>query len=151
MGGNVSGVFADIVLAAMECYLLKELPQDQQPLYYKRYRDDILLITNSEKNARAVEEILNKPNFLKFNLEQLGTTVNYLDLTLFFGEKWRIQQKVDIKPYTKPTNTGLYTHYATYKPEFTKNSWITGESIRLLRAAQHPKAYHKNINKLKKI
>ena len=150
MGGNVSGVFADIVLAAMECYLLKELPQDQQPLYYKRYRDDILLITKSEKNAKAVEEILNKPQFLQFNLEQLGTTVNYLDLTLFFGEKWRTQQKIDIKPYTKPTNTGLYTHYATYKPEFTKNSWITGESIRLLRAAQHPKAYNKNINKLKK-
>ena len=150
MGGNVSGIFADLILAVVELNLLNKLPENQQPLYYRRYRDDIILITKSIKHAHAIEKMLNSPNFLQFNLEQIGTSVNYLDLTIFLGERWKKKKQMDIKPYTKPTTNGNYTHYASYKPEKTKNSWITGETIRILRAAQCPKQYYKNIKKLKK-
>ena len=153
MGGNVSGVFADIVLAEFEdTWLANNLAMTGNktaPYFYKRYRDDVFLVSRTHKEANGFVNLLNKANFLKFNLEQLGCSVNYLDLTIYFGDRWNLR-KLNLKSYTKPTSKKEFTHYTTYKPESTKNSWITGETIRILRASHNAKDYNKNIESLKR-
>lgn len=148
MGGNVSGVFADLVLAEFEdTWLAKNLAgigNKLTPYFYKRYRDDVFIVSKTLSEANGFVNLLNTTKFLKFNLEQIGCSVNYLDLTIFFGNRWDLR-KLNLKPYTKPTTKKEFTHYSTYKPECTKNSWITGETIRVLRASHSAKDFNKEI------
>jgi hypothetical protein len=150
MGGNASGVFADIVVAGMELTLLPNVPKDNKPLLYRRYRDDILLITRRLKDAKAVANHLNSAGMLEYNIEQFGDQVHFLDLTITKGARYKATNKLDIGLYIKPTKNPYFTHYSTYKPELTKTAWITGECVRILRASQTAQAYKKEINHFQK-
>jgi len=144
MGGNFSGVFADLVLAGIELEIgqvINSWSSKEKPLKYYRYRDDILLIAPSARTAPKVARLLESRCSLKFNVEQYGDRVNYLDLTIYKGDKFKGSNMLDLQPYIKPTNNRDYVHYTTYKPEMTKTSWITGESIRILRACQNAKEF----------
>ena len=87
---------------------------------------------------------------LRFNLEQYGSSVHFLDLTIYKGIRFGVTNRLDMKPYFKPCNPRNYTNYATYKPEITKSSWITGETIRILRACQFQKEFSFQIDLFKK-
>jgi hypothetical protein len=136
MGGNASGIFADLVLVALERDILPKVPKEHKAFLYRRYRDDILIAVDTIKSAKAITDHLNGSNMLSFNMEQFGDKVNFLDITISLGQKFSIKRQLDMKPFRKPTSNSLFTHYATYKPETTKTSWITGEQIRMLRACQ---------------
>lgn len=149
MGGNASGIFADLVLAGLEEQIFKQMNTNDRPLLYRRYRDDILLVDNSHKRIMNHIMQLNGQNMLKYNLEQYGNSVNYLDITVSKGAKFAKFYQFDIQPYIKPTNQCKYTNFATYKPELTKTAWITGECIRILRACQSEKKYRVHMRQLK--
>jgi hypothetical protein len=142
MGGNASGIFADLVVAGIERTKFRSFPKADKPLLYRRYRDDILLSVKNIKAAKMVAKALSSCEMLKFNLEQFGQSVNFLDITISKGDRFHIKQKLDLKPFRKPTSKNSYVHYATYKPESTKMGWITGEQIRMLRASQDRKSYN---------
>lgn len=150
MGGNASGIFADLVLVALEIHILPKVPKEHKALLYRRYRDDILIVVDSLKSANAITDHLNGANMLTFNMEQFGDKVNFLDITISLGEKFSIKRQLDFKPFRKPTANNLFTHYATYKPETTKTSWITGEQIRMLRACQTEKIFRSTMLEFQK-
>jgi len=56
-----------------------------------------------------------------------------LDLTIFKGQRWKSNQKLDIKSYQKPENKGLYLPYSTFYTFSCKKAVITGELQRLTR------------------
>ena len=149
MGGNASGIFADLVLVAIEQHFLTKLSKEQSALMYRRYRDDVLIVVTNIKSAKSITQLLNQCGMLQFNLEQFGDKVNFLDITISLNNKFSITNQLDIQPYRKPTSNKSFVNYATYKPESTKTSWITGEQIRLLRASQTEKCFRKAMLDLK--
>jgi len=150
MGGNASGVFADIVVAGMELTLLPQVPKDNKPLFYRRYRDDIFIVTKRLRDTKVVARYLNSPGMLEFNIEQFGDSIHFLDLTISKGAKYKATNKLDIGLYVKPTKNPYFTHYSTYKPELTKTAWIKGEGIRILRASHSERHYTKEIKSFRK-
>jgi hypothetical protein len=148
MGGNASGTFADLVLASMEEELFEKI--GNTTLLYHRYRDDILIVVSKQAEATRLESYLNSMGSLKFNIEQMGKKVHYLDLTIEIGLKHINPTTLQINPYRKPIATKAITHYATYKPEATKCNWITGENIRILRGSHSKRKYNQEINNLRK-
>jgi len=148
MGGNVSGTFADLVLATLEQSLIPQIAANKI-LLYRRYRDDILVVASSIEAVHKLTAILNEVHYLKFNIEQIGQSVNFLDLTIGIDNPFVLKRKLSIYPYRKPVASQMVTHFATYKPDITKASWITGENIRLLRSSQSQRAYNTGIEVLK--
>ena len=149
MGGNASGVFADIVVAGLELTFLPKVDKTCKPLYCRRYRDDIFIITSRLRDAKEVAKHLNTPGMLKFNLEQHGDVIHFLDLTISKGAKYKATNKLDIGLFVKPTKNPFFANYSTYKPELTKTAWIAGENIRILRASQTEGKYSKEINRFR--
>lgn len=116
---------------------------------YRRYRDDMFIVTLTCIDAKNIWRTLNNNPALKFNLEQSGHTVNFLDLTIHKGHKFKTTNKLDFALFTKPTKSPTLTHYTTYKPELTKTAWITGESIRILRASQTQRLFERELRQFK--
>jgi heme oxygenase len=145
MGGNVSCDYADLVLAAIE----KDTKVNGKlPETYLRYRDDIFT-GGTIKQLQELEKHLNRQSTLVFNLEQLGRQVNFLDVTIYKSEHFKINGKLLLKPFVKPTNARDYTHPGTYKPDELKHNWIVGETIRILRGSSTAKDYNREILKFK--
>lgn len=149
MGSNVSGVFADLVVAAMEEEAWRKHPH-LKPYLYRRYRDDTIIATEKIAKVKALTRHLSSYGTLQFNIEQMGSTVNFLDLTIYKGRRYATLGLLDFKPYTKPTNNKCFNHYTTFKPELTKCSWITGENIRILRGTADRKTFIAEMGKFRK-
>jgi hypothetical protein len=147
IGGNVSGTFADLVVGVVEERIWREQPAIK-PQIYARFRDDTIAITNhAMRKTRKFAQTLSAETGLRFNIEQAGKQVHFLDLTIYQGERFARNRQLDFKPYVKPTNVQAFTHYTTYKPETTKTSWITGENIRILRGSGNREVFDAEINR----
>ena len=149
MGGNVSGTFADLVVGVVEERIWREQPA-LKPGLYARYRDDTIAITtHAMRKTRKLAQIMSFETGLRFNIEQAGKQVHWLDITIYLGERFHKNRQLDFKPYIKPTNAQAFADYSTYKPETTKTSWITGENIRILRASRSEESFDHAIRQFK--
>lgn len=149
MGGNASGVFADLVVASMELEIFNAISEVNRPLLYRRYRDDILIVAQNQQKIKNMEIVLNEMSSLTFNIEQMGNKVHFLDLEISRETKYEKPLTLLINPYSKPMTSGLVTHFVTYKPEETKTNWIIGENIRLLRGSQSKRKFNAAMNSFK--
>ena len=78
MGGNFSGVFADLVIIGIEIEAGETIAKweiKHKPIIYKRYRDDILIIAPSARTAPRIARLLESLCTLNFNVEQFGPSV----------------------------------------------------------------------------
>ena len=88
---------------------------------------------------------------IKFTYESSETSIDFLDITVYKGEKYARQSKLDIKPYFKPTNKFQYLQYSSAHPKSTFSSIIKGELARLLRNCSQKQEYCKISTKIAKI
>jgi hypothetical protein len=145
MGGNASCDFADLVLASLE---EEAMVNEEFPSIYFRYRDDIFT-GSTIQSLNKFQSTLNQMSVLKFNLEQVGNEVNFLDLTIYKDLAFKVEGKLQFKPFVKPTNARCHTHNDTYKPNNLKSNWIVGETIRILRGSSTAKAYRDELKQFK--
>ena len=115
MGSALSGLLADFYVDFLE----KEIFSGQYEfftkhiLFYGRYVDDILIVhDSSEANIKAIHNIFNTIDVLKFTMEkEKNNTINFLDLTI---SKDFTNKQLRFNIYRKPTTTDIVIPNRSY-------------------------------------
>ena len=109
------------------------------PLEWKRYIDDIFSLWNVDKLVKEIEEFIVLANShhptIKFTAEIPDKEINFLDTTVFKGERFNKQAILDICTHFKATETFRYTHFSSCHPPGVRKGIIKGEALRHLRQA----------------
>ena len=142
MGTKMAPSYANLFMAELEEY-------STGPILWKRYIDDILCIwPGSQQSLDTFIEYLNKSRpTIKFTYESSPHSVDYLDITIYKGDRYRATGVLDFKPFFK-TNKFQYLEYSSAHPRNTFRSLIKGELTSLLRACSDETEYNKTKSKL---
>ena len=151
MGTKMAPAYANLFMAELEERLLENYPT--QPILWKRYIDDVLCLwPGSQEDLDKFMDYLNKAHpTIKFTHECSQTSIDFLDITIYKGDRYKMQNKLDIKPFLKKNNKFQYLQYSSAHPKSTFTSLIKGEMTRLLRACSSESDYHKTRDKLYKV
>lgn len=105
------------------------------PLFYKRYIDDVFVITPADQvDTFLAAYRTHLPTPITFDSPAVSTQkVQFLDVELFFGHRAATLHILDLKSYAKPINLFLYLPFTSYHPMATKRAWIKAELIRLVK------------------
>ena len=87
---------------------------------------------------------------LNLLLEISDKGINFLDTTVYKGERFHNQGILDIRTHVKPTETFQYTHFSFCNPYRVRKGLIKGKSLRLLKTNSSAKFFYENIYNLKK-
>ncbi len=150
MGTKMAPAYANIFMAELEEELLDKY--HIKPLLWKRYIDDILCIwPGTMSDLKTFMIYLNQAHTtIKFTHESSTTSVDFLDITIYKGKRFELQNILDVKPFFKKTNKFQYLQYKSAHPRQTFSSLIKGELTRLLRACSDKDEYTAVQNKLYK-
>ena len=107
------------------------------PLELKRYIDDLFSPWNVDKLVKEIEEFIVLANShhrtIKFTAEIPDKEINFLDTTVFKGERFNKQAILDIRTHFKPTETFQYTHFSSFLPPGARKGFFKREALGLLR------------------
>ena len=150
MGTKMAPAYANIFMAELEEHLLDNYPI--KPILWKRYIDDILCIwPGTQSEVQSFINYLNSAHdTIKFTHECSDNSVDFLDITIYKGNRFRNSQLLDVKPFFKKTNKFQYLEYSSSHPKQTFKSLIKGELTRLLRACSDANAYEEVNQKIYK-
>lgn len=143
MGTTMAPNYANLFMSYLEETFIFNQPL--QPLYYRRYIDDVLAIwPHSETQLSDFQQRINQVHStIKFTFETSSTEVNYLDIKVL-----KCQNKCYVKPYFKPTNSFSYVLATSYHPRSTFKGIYRGENIRILRNCSKEEDYIHTISML---
>ena len=144
MGTKMAPSYANLFMQHLEESFLR--PRPDQPALWKRHIDDILILwPHSRDKPNTLLQDLNQfyPT-IKFTNESSDQSINFLDLTIYKGPRFKEKCLLDIKTYFKPTNSFQYLHYSTCHPRTTLKGIIKGETIRFLRSMSDQTTYQGN-------
>ena len=117
------------------------------PLKWKIYIDDLFSLWNVDK--AEIEEFIVLANShhptIKFTAEISDKEINFLDTTVFKGERFNKQAILDIRTRFKPTETCQCIHFSSCHPPGVREGFIKGEALRLLRTNSSAKSFVENI------
>ncbi len=132
MGSTASPEICDITLHNLEKQILEKA--DHIPTWW-RYRDAILILYDSTLvNFKSLIQTMNQLHpTLKFTFEASDTSINYLDLTIFKGTRFKEIGILDTKVYTKPTEAYQYLPKTSSHPWRVFKAFIYGETLRYAR------------------
>ena len=138
IGLGHSGEVCDLNWADVEQRILQKLRQIGIHIYFwKRMVDDYFIaLTGTEAEKLTVINSFrtadpNRP----VTVERSDSSVNYLDVTVYKGDRFRKTGRVDTKLFTKPTNTELHLPYSSFHPLSTFDSILYGQHQRSLIAS----------------
>ena len=119
---------------------------------WKRYIDDIFSLWTTER--KEIDEFIALANrhhpSIKFTAEISDKEINFLDTTVYKGERFHNQGILDIRTHFKPTETFQYTHFSSCNPHGVRKGLIKGEALRILRTNSSAKSFYENICNFKK-
>ena len=111
MGTKVAVAFANIFMSAVETEIINK--SKIKPLEWKRYIDDVFSLWDT--NREEIDQFILKANrhhpTIKFTAEISQEKTNFLDTTIFKGERFYKDSIFDIRTHFKPTETFQYTHF----------------------------------------
>jgi len=138
MGSNVSPTLANLALHPLE---LDFLQNTKNILNYWRYLDECLIIfQGTEKELEENINLLNTMHeTIKFTATISNNHVDYLDITIFKGERFKQSGILDIKMYTKECETFMYLMPDSAHPASTFSGFIKGEFLRIIRNSSNIK------------
>lgn len=149
MGTKMAPAYANLFMADLEENLLSNY--HTKPIIWKRYIDDVLCVwPGTPQDLEKFIEYLNEMHpTIKFTYECSDKSVDFLDLTIYRGDRYKTSQHLDIKPFFKKTNKFQYLEYSSAHPKKTFSSLIKGELTRLLRACSDEANYRQVVKKIK--
>ena len=105
MGTKVAVAFANIFMSAVETEIINK--SKIKPLEWKRYIDDVFSLwdTNREEIDQFILEANRHHPTIKFTAEISEEKTNFLDTTIFKGERFYKDSIFDIRTHFKPTET----------------------------------------------
>lgn len=139
MGKKFAPNYANIYMAKWERDALSKTKK--KPLIYLRFLDDIFIIwTHSEKDFWEFFEVLNNHSeSIKLKAEIQSTEINFLDVTLFKGDRFKQTGYIDTKVYFKPTDTHQLLHKQSYHPKHTFSGILKSQILRFDRICSSPR------------
>ncbi len=149
MGTPVAPTLANLFMGKLEANALNSWP-GTQPLIWLRYIDDILMLFDDsvEELQKLLQHLNSQLSTVKFTAEWSSDSVNYLDITLYKGERFREEGRLDVKPYTKAINQHSYLHYSSAHPKCNLQGVVRGEIIRMLRRCSSPQTFATSMEEL---
>ena len=121
------------------------------PLEWKRYIDDIFSLWNVDK--KEIEEFIVLANShhptIKFTAEISDKEINFLDTTVFKGERFNKQAILDIRTHFKPTETFQYTHFSSCHPPGVRKGLSKVKPYVFLEQTLSLKSFVENITQFK--
>jgi hypothetical protein len=133
MGKKFAPAYANIDMAIFEEEVLNT--SSKKPLAYFRFLDDIFLIW--QHSLDDFKEFFNKLNnhreSIKFQYNISETSVDFLDVTVYKGNKFKHEQTLDTKVFFKPTDTHELLHKSSFHPKHTFEGIIKSQLIRFWR------------------
>lgn len=139
MGSNLAPPYANIyVFQATE----KVLAKRKSILYWKRHIDDVFMIsTMPAPQLRAHFTLMGTTSQLNFTPDIQEEAVDFLDLHIYKGERYRASGILDLTVHQKVMNTYLYLPFQSYHPTFMKKSFVKGELIRYVRLCSNAREF----------
>ena len=145
MGTKVAVSFANIFMSAVETEIINK--SKIKPLEWKRYIDDVFSLwdTQREEIDKFILEANRHHPTIKFTAEISDKETNFLDTTIYKGERFHKDSILDISTHFKPTEKFQYTHYTSCHAPGVKKGFIKGEALRLLRTNSSETKFEENI------
>jgi hypothetical protein len=117
MGTPVAVTFACIYLGILEKEAFSKM-RTYPFVIYKRYIDDQVGIAKTQALAEEFTDIFsNLRESIKITSEISTIQINFLDLTLYKGQRYLFDHILDIKVFQKPTNKYVYLPHTSYHSE----------------------------------
>ena len=134
MGTKLAPALASVVVAYYEEEYLDTLRQ--QPLVWKRYIDDILVIWPFSRDDFSwfffgLNNCVHPK--LKFTMDISFMTIQFLDITIYKGPKFYRTGQLSTSIFFKQTNTFSYLHGSSYISNHVLKGIAVGEIVRALR------------------
>ena len=117
MSSPLGPTLANAFLIYHEKDWLEHCPLEYRPLYYRRYVDDIFVLSNSAEHLKRFRSYLNSRHLIiSFTIEnKKDNRMSFLDVKIIC-EKDNFPTSV----YRKPTFSGIYTHFDSFLPSSNK-------------------------------
>lgn len=128
-GTQVAPPFANLYLY----YKFLRILQDPEILLHERYIDDGFILVSSRQHAERIIRLLNAATNLDLTYEISEHKAVFLDLVVYKGMRFELENRLDLRVYFKPTNRLLYLPMISNHPASMKSGIIIGEAIRTLR------------------
>jgi len=142
MGTNLAPAYANIFLAIKEKAWMKRY--QSKIFLYRRLLDDILVIFKSDTNIPQAMKELREAIGINITYTQDIQGCNFLDLTIYKGDRFETNGKVDIQLYSKTMNKYLYLPFNSFHTRSQKEAFIIGELIRYVRACSDLSKFHEH-------
>jgi hypothetical protein len=133
MGKVFAPNYANIFMADWEEKALSSC--NKLPIVYLRYLDDIFGIwTHGETEFNDFLTILNNQHpSIRVTSEFSYESVNFLDTTIFKGERFNTTGIMDSKVFFKPTDTHQLLHKESFHPKHTFSGILKSQILRFRR------------------
>lgn len=145
MGTKMAVAFANIFMSAVESKIIGK--SKIKPIEWKRYIDDVFSLWNT--NREEIDQFISEANrhhpTIKFTAEISEKEINFLDTTVFKGERFNKDSIFDICTHFKPTEKFQYTHFSSCHAPGVKKGFIKGEALRLLRTNSSKTSFEEKI------
>lgn len=128
-GTQVAPPFANMYLY----YKYKKALENDSIILQERFIDDGFLIVKTEEDAKKIMEDLLLSSNLNLTWNISTKSAIYLDLNIYKAPLYRMEKKLDLKVYFKPTNRLLYLPASSNHPSTIRSGIVRGEAIRTLR------------------
>ena len=137
MGTKLAPNYANLFMANLESKFI--FSYHKQPIYYRRYIDDIFFIWahGSTELDIFIDHLNTIHPTIKFTKNISNSTITYLDLDIYIS-----QNKYHTKTHFKSTNTFSYLHGHSNHPKSTFKGIFKGENIRILRNTSDESNYN---------
>ena len=149
MGTKMAVAFANIFMSAVETGIINKSSKIQ--LEWKRYIDDVFYLWDTKR--KEIDLFILDANrhhpTIKFTAEVSEKEINFLDTTVFKGERFNKDYVFDIETHFKPTETFQYTHFSSCHAPSVRKGFIKGEVLRLLRTNSSKSLFEENIRDFK--
>ena len=114
-----------------------------------RCRDDTICFGSGDEHelANFISCINTVHPTLEFTRDQWSKTeINFLDLTLYKGERFNNTQVLDIKCFSKPCDTFQYISRDSSHPNACFSGMVKGEAIRYIRNSSSETEYEQKLD-----
>ena len=119
-----------------------------RPSAWKRYIDDILCVWSGSRES--LEAFLHRLNSchptIHFTWTISTDSVEFLDIRIYKGSRFRETSILDVQTHFKPTNTFQYLHFSSSHPKGVFKGLVKGEAIPFLRSNSSQDNHEKTIS-----
>ena len=147
MGTKVAASFANIFMSAVETETINK--SKIKPLEWKRYIDDVFSLwdTTREEIDRFILVANRHHPVTHFTAQISEKKTNFLDTTIFKGERFYKDTIFHIRTHFKPTQTFQYTHFSCCHAPGVKKGFIKSQALRLLRTNSSKATFEESVKK----